>query len=103
MPAAPGDAVSHIHLVRRHRLGRKRAVAKVERLRQELSEAHEFEGEWEDQVLHISRTGARGDIEVGKDAIEVKVELGMLLRPWRERIRKEIEGHLDSLFPDPGE
>lgn len=95
--------MSHIHLVRRHRLGRKRAAAKVERLREELSEAHEFEGEWEDQVLRISRTGARGAIEVGKDAIEVRVELGMLLRPWRERIQREIEAHLDTLFPDPDE
>jgi putative polyhydroxyalkanoate system protein len=92
--------VSHIHLVRRHHLGRKRAAAKVERLRQELSAAHEFEGEWHDQVLHISRTGAHGDIEVGKDAIEVRVELGMLLRPWRERIQREIEAHLDTLFPE---
>ena len=95
--------MSHIHLVRKHRLGRKRAAAKVERLRQELSEAHEFEGEWVDEVLHISRSGAQGDIEVGRDAIEVRVQLGMLLRPWRERIQREIEDHLDTLFPQPDE
>ena len=92
--------MSRIHLKRRHKLGRDKARVLVDRLREDLSREHEFEGEWVDQVLHVSRTGAKGDIEVSDDAVEIKVELSMLLRPWRDKICHGIEAHLDELFPD---
>ena len=91
--------MSQILLKRPHGLTRKKAIRLVDQLREELSEEHEFEGEWEDGVLHLHRTGATGEVHVHDDDIEIKVKLALMLKPLRRTIEQRIEEQLDAFFP----
>lgn len=81
---------------RRHDLG----LAKAKRLAQTLARRlqNEFGGTctWEDNTLHFQRTGVSGSATVTKDSIQIRVELGLLLRPLSARIEREIRAGLDA-------
>ena len=81
---------------RHHSLG----LAKAKRLAETL--AHKLQNDfggtytWEDNTLHFQRTGVSGSAEVTKDSVQIRVELGLLLRPLRARIEREIRAGLDA-------
>jgi putative polyhydroxyalkanoate system protein len=66
----------------------------------DLEDEYDFTGEWEGDVLHISRTGATGDVHILDDRVEVEVKLSLLLKPMRRVIEQHIEAELDELFPE---
>jgi putative polyhydroxyalkanoate system protein len=81
---------------RDHDLG----LAKAKRLAQTLVRQlqSEFGGTytWKGNELRFRRTGASGSVTVTKDSVQVRVELGFLLRPLRARIDREIREGLDA-------
>ena len=56
---------------------------------------------WRGDELHFRRTGVSGLVGVTKDSVEIRVELGLLLRPLRGRIEREICAFCDEQFGEP--
>ena len=58
----------------------------------------EFGGtfDWDGDTLRFRRTGASGHVDLGVSEITVHVDLGLLLRPFRSRIEREIHAYLDE-------
>ena len=84
-------------VVRRHHdLG----MAKARKLAQSIARRlkNDFGGsyEWNGDVLRFKRTGASGSLTVGDDSVRVHVDLGLLLRPLRSRIERNITTFLDE-------
>jgi putative polyhydroxyalkanoate system protein len=81
---------------RQHALG----LAKAKRLAQTLALKlqSEFGGTctWKGNELHFQRTGASGSATVTKDSVQIRLELGLLLRPLSARIEREIRASLDT-------
>jgi len=91
--------MSQIVLTRPHGLTREKAAERIGRLLEDLREQYEFDGEWEDDVLHLERKGASGQVQVGDEAIEIRIKLAMVLRPLRGKIEERLGAELDELFP----
>lgn len=93
--------MSMIKVVRNHQLDHQHAVAAADELAQSLAQEFQVQYQWRDEVLYFNRRGAKGHLEVGPSSIRLELELGLLLRPFRERIEQEIHRHLDNLLERP--
>jgi putative polyhydroxyalkanoate system protein len=87
-----------IDIRRPHQLSRDEARAVVDKVAARMREKFGIEGHWQGDTLSFSRSGASGSIAVADDAIQVKVELGMMLSPLRGMIEQEIHRKLDEHF-----
>lgn len=85
-----------IDIRRHHNLG----LAKAKRLARTLARRlqNEFGGTytWDGDTLRFQRTGVSGSATVAKDSVQIRVELGLLLRPLRARIERELRAGLDA-------
>lgn len=54
--------------------------------------------EWHGDELRFQRTGASGRVKVADDRVKIEVQLGLLLRPMKDRIAAQINEKLDSLL-----
>jgi putative polyhydroxyalkanoate system protein len=89
--------MSVIEVSRPHQLDKSHAVKAADDLAKSLSDQFHVHYTWDDQILRFRRTGVKGQLEVNPDTIHIRMELGLLLRPFRDRIEKEIHKHLDHL------
>jgi putative polyhydroxyalkanoate system protein len=91
-----GEPMASIVVRRHHDLG----IAKAKKLAQSIARKlkNDFGGsyEWHGDVLRFKRTGASGSLAVRDDSVRVHVDLGLLLRPLRSRIEREITSFLDE-------
>lgn len=87
-----------IDIRRPHQLSIAEARAVVDKVAARMREKFGMEGKWQGDSLVFSRAGANGMITVGDDAIQVVVELGMMLSPLRGMIEQEIRRKLDEHF-----
>jgi len=81
---------------RRHDLGMARAKRLAQKLARRLQDQFGGTYTWTGNTLHFQRTGASGYATVMKDSVQIRVELGLLLRPLRARIDREIRAGLDA-------
>jgi putative polyhydroxyalkanoate system protein len=51
---------------------------------------------WDGDTLRFSRPGASGRVDLGKDELTVRVDLGFVLRLLRTRVEREINAYLDA-------
>jgi putative polyhydroxyalkanoate system protein len=51
---------------------------------------------WDGDMLRFTRRGAAGHVDLGTRDVTVHVDLGLLLRPLRSRIEREIHAYLDE-------
>jgi putative polyhydroxyalkanoate system protein len=89
--------VNPIVVRRTHRLdaatARRMAETIAGRMRREFGGTFDWDGD----TLRFSRTGASGHVDLGEREVTVHVDLGLLLRPLRSRIEREIHAYLDDL------
>jgi putative polyhydroxyalkanoate system protein len=84
-------------VVRRHHdLGLAKAKRLAGKLARKLCSELGGTYTWKGNELHFQRTGASGTVTVTKDSVQIRVELGLLLRPLRGRIDREIRAGLDA-------
>ena len=57
--------------------------------------------DWDGATMRFKRSGASGRIEVSDRAVEVVVDVGLLLRPLSSRIEREIRTVLDEHLGAP--
>jgi putative polyhydroxyalkanoate system protein len=88
--------VSQIVVRRQHRLDAVEVRRLAEAIARRVQRQYGGHFGWDGDRLSFSRVGASGHVAVGKRAVEVLVDIGLLLRPLRSRIEREIHGVLDE-------
>jgi putative polyhydroxyalkanoate system protein len=91
--------MADIFIEREHALGLDRALDQIEALAAVIAEEIDARCAWEGNRLDFTRPGARGCVEVTETLLILEVSLGLLLRPFKERIEQSITEKLDSLVP----
>ena len=87
-----------IHLSQPHRLSLAEAHARVDRVATRMREKFDIDSRWEGDVLRFSRSGVKGTIAVGADAVQVQAELGLMLSPLKGMVEDEIRRKLAEQF-----
>lgn len=90
--------MSVIDVHRAHSLDKEHARQAAETLAEDLSKQFDVHYQWEGDVLLFKRSGVKGKLDITEDDIHVHLELGLLLRPLKSRIEKEIHSQLDQLI-----
>ena len=96
------DDLSKFNIVRKHNLGliRMRAIAfgwaEIAEAEQQMSCIYE-EGEFRD-VLLFTKPSVKGRLSIDQNLLEVQVELGILMTPFKNLIELEISKNLDKLL-----
>lgn len=90
--------MSVIEVTRHHSLSHDAAKHTADDLARSLSERFDVAYDWSGDILKFHRTGVKGQLEVQTTLIHIRMELGLLLRPFKGRIEAEIHKHLDGLI-----
>lgn len=90
--------MASISIQRSHCLGLAQARERVAALARALEQDLEASWRWQGDELWFERAGASGRVRVAGEQLDVEVSLGLLLRPFRERIAAQISDRLDSLI-----
>lgn len=91
-----------IRLRRRHHLGARRARELADTIAGDLKREYDMTHQWRDSVLEFQRPGIRGELEVADDSLELRMDLGLAMRPFRERIETAVASRLDNLLAEAG-
>lgn len=87
--------MSRIHVIREHRIGLAAARAEIDRIAQRVQEEFGAHYDWDGDTLNFARPGVSGHITVTDDAIDLFIQLGLLLTPMRHHIEERIVGKID--------
>ncbi len=87
-----------IHIERSHDLSAAELDSLVNDLSGQLATAYQLRVQKRGETVHFSRSGARGTLLPGPSRVVITLELGMLLRPFRDGIHQAIERQLDALL-----
>jgi len=88
--------MANIRIKRTHGLGVENARTQVEAFAQSLKEELQIDYEWNGNRLMFRRIGASGTLEVGADALDLDIELGIALSLLAGTIEKDINKKLDA-------
>jgi putative polyhydroxyalkanoate system protein len=92
---------SRILIRRQHDLRPEEARRRVADLARDLQRRYGGNVDWDGATMRFKRSGASGRIEVSDRAVEVVVDVGLLLRPLSSRIEREIRTVLDEHLGAP--
>jgi putative polyhydroxyalkanoate system protein len=90
--------MASISIQRPHQLSLSEAKGRVTQLAESLEKDLDAKWHWQGDELRFERTGASGTVRVGSGQVDVVVNLGLLLRPLKEKITARIHERLDSLL-----
>lgn len=91
-----------IRLKRRHQLGLTRARDLAADIAGGLERDYGVAHQWRNSVLQFHRPGIRGELQVAEETLELRMDLGMAMRPFQERIESAVASRLDSLLDEAG-
>lgn len=89
-----------IRIQRSHRLGARRARELADDIARDLARDYDMTHRWQDSVLQFQRAGIRGQLEVSDDSLALRLELGLAMRPFRNRIESAVTFRLDTLLAE---
>jgi len=89
--------MSVIDVTRHHNLDHEHALSAANGLVEDLARDYDVHYQWQGDQVDFHRTGVKGSIQVRPSTLRVQVRLGLLLRPLKGKIEKEIHKHLDNL------
>lgn len=72
------------------------AKASAEKIVVHLAEEFGVKYHWEDETVKFKGAGAKGYMRVMSDRLDLKLELGFMLLPFRSRIEQEMDKYLDD-------
>lgn len=84
-----------IDLRRPHSIGKEKAREAVESIARELQGKLGLAYRWEGDDVRFKRPGAEGTIHVTDREVRFEAHLGLLLRPLRGTVEKEVIAYLD--------
>ena len=90
--------MSQIEIKKKHALGKAGARETAEKLAESLSTEYKAKCEWINDDLCFSSPGVKGKLCVGEEDVEIKVDLGLMLRPLKSKIETSIVSQLDDIL-----
>ena len=87
-----------ISIKRRHKLDHKKAKAAAQKIAKDLNKRFDLSCHWDGDDVAFERPGLSGTMHVGKNDVELDVQLSFLLTPLKGPIERAIREELDSLF-----
>jgi putative polyhydroxyalkanoate system protein len=90
--------MSQIHLQKNHSLGGDEARKTAEKLADRLAAEYKAKWQWHNNDLKLTAKGVQGLLHVGHDMVDIKVDLGMMLRPFKGKIESRIKAQLDDIL-----
>lgn len=90
--------MSMIHIRKKHKLGQARARKTADELAKSLAADYNAKCKWHKDDLKFKSKGVQGLMHVGKDEVEIKVDLGMMLRPFKGKIESSILAQLEAIL-----
>lgn len=90
--------MSVIDVHRPHSLDKEHARQAAETLAQDLSKQFDVHYQWEGDVMRFKRSGVKGHLNITPDDLHIRLELGLMLRPFKHRIEQEIHNQLDQII-----
>ncbi|OZC35582.1 poly(3-hydroxybutyrate) depolymerase [Marinobacter vinifirmus] len=90
--------MSVIDIHRAHSLDKAHAREAAETLAKDLSRQFDVNYQWEGDLLKFKRSGVKGQLEIAESDLHIRLELGMMLRPFKSRIEQEIHSQLDQII-----
>lgn len=90
--------MSQIHIRKKHSLDHAKARKTAEKLAESLASEYNARWQWHNDDLEFKSTGVSGKLHVGKKEVDIKVSLGMLLRPLKGKIESSIRSTLDDIL-----
>ena len=90
--------MSQIHIRKKHTLGQDKARKTADELAKTLVSEYNAKCKWHKDDLKFTSKGVTGKIHVGKDVVDIKVNLGMMLRPFKGKIETSIKSQLGTIL-----
>ena len=90
-----------IDVSRSHTLGRDAARRAAEAVGAQLRTEMGVKTEWVGDALRVNGRGVRGEIAVSDALVRVTARLGLVARPFRSTIQREVERQLDRSLSQP--
>lgn len=90
--------MSVIDIHRAHSLDKEHARQAAETLAKDLSKQFDVNYQWEGDLLKFKRSGVKGQLDISENDLHIRLELGLMLRPFKSRIEQEIYSQLDQII-----
>jgi len=90
--------MSVIDINRAHSLDKEHAREAAETLAKDLSKQFDVNYQWEGDLLKFKRSGVKGQLDISENDLHIRLELGLMLRPFKSRIEQEIHSQLDQII-----
>ncbi len=90
--------MSNIHIKHPYALLPDEARKRVEEIAKDLRKEYKMDYSWKGDQLHFRRSGASGSVELGDGILDLKIKLGMMLRPMKGKIEDSIRKNLVKEF-----
>jgi putative polyhydroxyalkanoate system protein len=90
--------MSRIHVRKKHSLGHKEARRTAEKLAQKLAREYNAKYQWKDDDLEFKSTGVNGQLHIREHEVEIEVNLGMMMRPFKSKIEQGLRAELDEIL-----
>ncbi|MCS5560558.1 MAG: polyhydroxyalkanoic acid system family protein [Marinobacter nauticus] len=90
--------MSVIDIHRAHSLDKEHAREAAETLAKDLSKQFDVNYQWEGDLLKFKRSGVKGQLDISESDLHIRLELGLMLRPFKSRIEQEIHSQLDQII-----
>ncbi len=87
-----------ISIQRRHALEQKKAKAAARKIAADLHQRFNLECTWDGDNVSFQRPGLSGEMRLGKNEVELTVQLSFLMTPLKGPIEKAIRHELETLF-----
>ena len=90
--------MSTIKIQRNHGTTKEKAKEAVQKIAEELQQSMGASYEWQLDILSFKQSGAKGEIAVDDQKVDIKVELSLLMKPLKGTIEQQISQRLDKLI-----
>ncbi|BFN12998.1 polyhydroxyalkanoic acid system family protein [Marinobacter sp. RI1] len=90
--------MSVIDIHRAHSLDKEHAREAAETLAKDLAKQFDVNYQWEGDLLRFKRSGVKGQLDISENDLHIRLELGLMLRPFKSRIEQEIHSQLDQII-----
>ncbi|MGB5541257.1 MAG: polyhydroxyalkanoic acid system family protein [Gammaproteobacteria bacterium] len=90
--------MSVIRVCRKHSLGYDRACETAEEFVEKLQAEFNADYHWDEDDLRFSAKGLKGNIHIEDDSVEIRVDIGLMYRPFKAKIEKTIASELDDIL-----
>jgi putative polyhydroxyalkanoate system protein len=87
-----------ISIRREHALGVRKAKIIMDKMAERLAEEYDLETQWEGDMLRFRRGGIAGNMRVEDNLLEIDMDVGMMLRPFRGQIEEHLHTALDKML-----